>query len=326
MKRKFTLIGAFLSSLTTLAAAAPQVICSLDQPVISSQQSVKASAFSSASNLEFHWAANAGAFAGQPAEHSREATGQTVEWRSDNTQPGSYTLTVSNGAQGSPAACSLTVIVSAAEQRAITSTASSAQNYRGALLVSGHKELEGYGLYSYMLLGATPSAAERERFHTFIQVYLDKILKIKAVEGEIDSSKLNVTFMPVDSEPGQEVKPEKLPDWILDHYDFRRAQAILRRVPGNHGDGPYIFSSFHPVDFSASSVTKPYLLDDLSHAPPSVVGFFVDQFLAQTSQARFDQVSKIDEVAVTLREAIAYAAKAIPNASNAAAAWIVIGK
>ena len=327
-KRSSVLIAALIGCAVS-GVAAPEVICSPDQPVVWSEKSVKVSAFSSTPDLEFHWIANAGSFLAQGRESAREAIGQTVEWKPNGARPGSYMLSVTAGTQESRAVCSLTVFVTAEQQRSAVSSAShSAQNYRGALLVTGHKELEGYGLYSYMLLGAPPSDAERERFRTFVQIYLDKILKVKAMEGEVDSSQLNVTFMPVDSEPGSDVNTDKLTGWVLDHYDFRRAQAILRRIPGQHGDGPYIFSSFHPVNLSssASSVSKPYLFDDLSHAPPSVIGFFVDQFLAQTSQARFDQVSTVDKVALTLREAIAYAARAIPEARNAAATWIVLGK
>ncbi len=107
-----------------------------------------------------------------------------------------------------------------------------------ALLVAGGREAEGYGLYSYLLLGAPPDSGARERYLKAIEAFWAVVPDIAALEQYVPRAELNVAYVPVKSAPGATVAA----GWVLDSYDFARARSLLRYVPGAHCDGPYLLS------------------------------------------------------------------------------------
>src|SRR5271166_3715387 len=90
-------------------------------------------------------------------------------------------------------------------------------------------------------------------------------------------------------------------------YAFGLARrAPLARVTGDslHGDGPFIISSYRPLE-GPNSLTTPYIFEDLSSVPPDVVEFWVQQFKCPTSQERSRDKETVSSVALRLRTAIA---------------------
>ncbi len=314
---------------------APRIVCSLDHPVVDTYGSVTATALADASgsqSLQYHWKAEGGSFVAQSpdartdrsAAAVTEATGSTVEWVPHGTHAGSYTLRATvrdmNGLLGT---CALSVVV-AQKQRSIGNPSAPAAQFdrgiEGALLIKDRSERKGYGLYSYLVIAAPPVGSDKERVQKFIQTYLDQILAVKALESYFKSSQLNLTYLPVDSEPSDKVTV----DWVLDHYDYARAQFLLASFPEKHGSGPFIVSALHPVG-GPGTVTGHYVFEDLSSVPPSAIQFWIQQFMSQTAQERFWQPNTLDAVALRLRTAISIAAAGLPDVRNAVASWIVIG-
>jgi hypothetical protein len=187
-----------------------------------------------------------------------------------------------------------------------------------ALLVRGQPQQPGFGLYSYMLLGAPPDDEAQARFLAFINSYLQLIPDVKGLEGSLKPAALNITYMPVDTAPPDNFDAA----WVLQHYDYGQARALLAGIPGTSGRGPFIISALKPLDGS-EGMPRPNLFEDLSGKPASVVQFWVNQFLIQTTQQQFWQASTLKKVALNLRTAIAYAAEGFPMVQKALPASLV---
>jgi hypothetical protein len=317
--------------LSALAAAQPEdlssaglldIVCSLEQPVVGPHEPVKATVLVNAvepQSLQYRWKANAGGFVTQSSQISDEASGPTVEWNPNGIASGSYTLTVTvTNAEGSLGSCSVVVVVGKEERSA--SEVPSTREIRRALLLKGRAESKGYALYSYMLLGAPVNDSNRERYQKFVQAYLDRIREFKELESLFLSSQLNITYLPVDSEPSEPCDT----DWVLEHFDYERARFLLASVPGTHGDGPFIISSYHPLQ-GPNTITKPYIFEDLSSVPPDVVALWVQQFKSQTAQERSWDKETVSRVVLKLRTVIAIAAIALPDVQKAVFQWIKLG-
>lgn len=299
------------------SAGALELVCSLDQPVVGPHESVKATVLVNVpepSSLQYRWQANAGGFVAPGAGLSREASGSTVEWNPDGIASGSYTLTVTvTDGKDSSGSCSLVVVVGQEVRSAsLPAGAAFGRELRRALLLKDRSEGKGFGLYSYMLLGAPPNDSNYERYKKFVQAYLDRILNLEQLQRYFLPSQLNVIYLPVDKEPPDTFTT----DWILDHFDYERARFLLASVPGIHGDGPFIISSYHPLQ-GPDSLTAPYLFEDLSTVPPEVVEFWVQQFKSQTAQERSWDKQTVSRLALKLRTGIAIFARALPNVQKA---------
>jgi hypothetical protein len=289
--------------------------------------------------LMYQWTTTVGDFSiSDPSTPQRWVkkvdTSQAVWWPRD-LDPGSYKISAMaaspSGSLASTQSCSVTIVVAHGTRAAQVGPAFPANgNSRPALgtygydtgralLVQGHPQRIGFGLYSYMLLGAPPDQEAKQRFLNFITAYLNLISDIKGLESSQSKTALNITYLPVTSDPPDNVGP----GWVLDHYDFGRARMILRSVPSARGRGPFIISALQPLDGS-SGLPTPNLIEDLTGKPAGVVEFWVNQFLVQTTQQQFWQASTLRSVALNLRTAIAYAAEGFPMVQKAIPASIVL--
>ncbi len=143
-----------------------------------------------------------------------------------------------------------------------------------ALLVGNEPEGQGYGLYSYLLLEAPPTQENFRLFQSVLAACLREIPNVERLEklGSPRES-LNVTYIPIAEEipqaPSKRTTKENLrwwSQWVLDHYNYNRAQAILAKIKKNPGRGPYIISTLSPVS-STRTDTSPILVQDLSDLP-----------------------------------------------------------
>ena len=175
-----------------------------------------------------------------------------------------------------------------------------------ALLGPGARELEGYGLDSYLLLGAPPGAAVRERYVKSIEAFWTVMLDVRALEEYVPRSELNVAYVPVKAAPGASVTAE----WILDNYDYARARSLLRHLPGAMRDGPYLVSALKPL---AGGGGSQYLLQDLSSVPPHLAASWVKEFLNQAAQERFWDQRTGARLALKLRVTIGVLGEGLPE-------------
>jgi hypothetical protein len=320
---------------------AVKAVCSLDQPVVGPQESVRATAMADSpdtKSLEYRWTANGGGFIAQQPDAKGDsssqslghsAQGATVEWNSGESPSGTYKLSVDVSAKGKHfTSCALDVVVREKQRVTVDSATPGEAPYRirepkAELLVSNRQERKGYGLYSYFLLVTPPDGPQTERLQKFIATYLNEIWKVKQLESYYANNQLNATYLLVDSVPSD--RKELSADWVLEHYDYARARLLLSSLRPKHGPGPFIVSSLHPVT-GRGPVSGPYLLEDLSSVPVSVLPFWVQQFMRQTAQEKFWNTNSVDAVALRVRTAIAIAAAGLPDVRNAVASWIVLGK
>jgi hypothetical protein len=190
-----------------------------------------------------------------------------------------------------------------------------------AFLVSGGNEGDGFGLYSYLLIGAPPSAADRNAYLAVFEAALRLMRPVGELSRALKSSQLNATFIPVKKSPDAEPDPQ----WLVNNYDYSAGTEMLVRagIRGN-ASGVYIVSVRAPL--SRGSPAPPFLVQDLSHVPPSLASTWVTLFINQAAQERFWNTNTIDGLVAKLRLAIAVTAEGVPSVKNAIATWISISK
>jgi hypothetical protein len=186
-----------------------------------------------------------------------------------------------------------------------------------ALLGAGGQESEGYGLYSYLLLGAPPGAGTRERYLKAIEAFWAVVPQIAALERYVPRAELNVAYVPVRSAPGPSVSAE----WILDNYDHARARSLLRYLPGSHRDGPYLVSALRSLGGGAPASGQ-HLFQDLSGVPPHLAASWVKEFLNQAAQERFWDERSGAKLALKLRVTVGVLGEGLPEVRKALDGWI----
>jgi hypothetical protein len=160
--------------------------------------------------LRYTWVATAGRIEGRGAE---------ARWSLADLRTGTFAATVKAGdGESTSSECRMRVIV----RRDVQGRGPSRET-GGAFLAAGQSEAAGYGLYSYLLLGAPPSESSRERCLKAIEAYLTLVPDVMSLESmcRAASSTSSIFFyLPVRGEP---VKPLS-GQWVLDNYDYARAQ------------------------------------------------------------------------------------------------------
>lgn len=208
------------------------------------------------------------------------------------------------------------------------------------LLTPDERELPGFGLYSYIILGA-PDAANRERHLRLIEAYLNfpdaarlerYLSRIRKVRGEEVRRTLNATSLLVTERAPETIIAKwnardfrSVAEWILGHYDHARAQALFRRMGRNMQRGPYIISSLSPL---GDSKTSELLLQDQSPVPATLVELWVKEFLFQSAQEKSWERRSVDAMAGRVRTMVAAAEgpPALRNAMGGLITWTTLTK
>jgi hypothetical protein len=314
------------AALATLVAVAPApatepvtLACSAERPAVPLGTSVRVRAWTNAGHgapVRYTWEVTAGRVDGGGSE---------VRWDLDGVRPGRYAAIARvldpSGVRGE---CSLRVLVTADAgtrgQSAPRSPAAArpARETGSALLVAGQQEAGGYGLYSYLLLGAPPAAGARDRYLKAMEAYVRLIPDLAALERYVPKGELNAAYVPITEAPPGAATPE----WILDHYDYARARSVLRMLPGRTRDGPYIVSSLTALAGGDATASAPVLLQDLSAVPPHLAEAWVREFLNQTAQERFTEARTRDQMVVRLRLVVGILGAGLPEVRSALDNWI----
>ncbi len=161
-----------------------------------------------------------------------------------------------------------------------------------AFLVGNAPEAAGYGLYSYVLFGTPPTAANRDAYLQAVAAYLEYIPPIGEMEQNVPRRQLNITYLPITESPPPDVaafRPTvsgtgsaRAATWVLDHYDYGRARLLLSRLGPRHGEGPYLVSSLRPLSAGAAAEGE-RLRQDLSGAPADFMHVWMGEFLKQAA-------------------------------------------
>lgn len=290
----------------TAAAVSPVVSCSLEKPVVWTQEKILLRVWpvQTSRTTQYRWSATGGRIEAQSTE---------ARWDFAGVEPGYYTATVrSIDVAGSGDTCSVQVVV---EERP-----GSRGTYRESghdLLVKNVSESEGYGLYSYVLLATPPDDSSRERYLKAMEAFLQLIPIVADLEKYFERRQLNITYVPVTTSPESPPSAE----WILDHYDYARARFLMRSLPKAGRQGVYIVSSLKPLSGTAVRC-DPCLSQNLSLVPPHLVFRWMNEFLNQAAQEHFWDVSNAKELMLRLRTTIAILAIALPDVRKGLNEWI----
>lgn len=179
-----------------------------------------------------------------------------------------------------------------------------------------NQELPNFGFYSYVLFAGSPTDLTRDRYEAtlraFVQVITDENDLLPAA---VPQKELNITYLPVSGT----VRSGAAVTWLVEHYDYAKAQMLLRKLPGDlRTAGPYIVSSVHPL---SSGVPGPFLFQDLSVAPPSLIVAWMKEFMVQASRQDSWNERTTAQLVSKLRTNIEIAALALPDARSVSADW-----
>jgi hypothetical protein len=230
-------------------------------------------------------------------------------------------------------------MTTAAEKMTTAAEILAAQRSTGrSFLRSNESEAPGYGLYSYLLLAHPSSGKVRERYLAAVKGYLGHFNETTSLELRIPKEALNVFYVLVGDVPVTQqgatttaakaasepilTSTDEAALWIVDHYDYTRAQSILRLIPGKHEDGPYIVSFEEPLTGRVRMLNGKYLYQDLSAVDPSIVPAWLQFFEEQANKPAFWQEDKIEKTLLTLRDKIAQAASHISDVKESLKEWI----
>lgn len=291
-----------------------RLTCAPERPVVVPRERIHTTAWASDPEppLRYQWSATAGRIAGEGAD---------VLWDFAAVAPGTYTATVTAAGGGGSTSCSMSVVVmDPADSRG-------ARRIPGKAFL-GVKEADGYGLYSYFLLGSAPDASSRDRYASALEAYVSLMPDILSLETYSRRVELTITYVPLERRALADLEsstpPSVTPAWILEHYDYAHAAVLLSALPGRHRDGPYLVSSLTPLSGS-TAVTGPHVFQDLSFVPPHLAAAWIRVFLNQTSQERFWMPEAPTLLALRLRTAIGIVAVGVPDLPRVLATWIASG-
>jgi hypothetical protein len=191
-----------------------------------------------------------------------------------------------------------------------------------SLLYDNSREESGYGLYSYILFGAPPNDATRDRYFAVLRSFIN-FPSTEDMVKQVSRKQLNVTYLPVKGQPDSSSS-----DALLGAYDYARAAGLLARIScKDHGTpcgpllgGPYIISTTKPLS-DQTSLSQHFLYQDLSAVPARIVPLWVDEFMKQSAMPNFWQKRNGLQIALNLRTAISVLADASAPAEAAAGAW-----
>jgi hypothetical protein len=310
------------------AQAAPlAVACSPDRPTARAEETVTVRAWASPGTtvVSFAWSSPTGRL---------EAQGAEARWLLGAAAPGSHAATVRvTDSAGSQADCLVRVLVRGAQRRtrgalppparapapAPPAGTTLPRETGSAWLVRGEGEADGYGLYSYLLLGSPPTDAHRARVLEVLSTFTRLIPDIQALEPYVARRELNIAYVPLTERPDAGVTAA----WLLDHYDYARARSVLRLVGRGH-DGPYFVSTLRPIGRAGggAGTVRPVLVQDMSGVPVHLVGAWVKEFLNQAAQERFWEERTGRQLVVSLRLTVAVLAQGLPEVRQALDDWI----
>ncbi|MEA2080368.1 MAG: hypothetical protein U9P00_11025 [Pseudomonadota bacterium] len=193
------------------------------------------------------------------------------------------------------------------------------------LLAANEPEQPGYGLYSYLLFASVPTDANRDHYLQAIAAIITIPDVGELVEAGFLARELNITSIPVrmplhDGEKGlSQQNVARMSEWILEYYDYARARYLLKRLPGTHESGPYLLSTFSPLEGEDGTVES-FLRQDFSRVPDSRAGLtyaWVREFLERANQPRLWDEWTMKMFVQKLRLAIAVLGENVPPVINA---------
>lgn len=247
----------------------------------------------------------------RPVSYRWTATGGTIEdsyptaqWSFGMVPPGQYSATFHMQGQDTAATqCTVNIFVDDCIPPKVFTRSEGSRETGSDLLSSHMKEMAGYGLYTYLLLSSPPGEQTITKYEYFVRTFLRMVPEINALERHIPPSQLNVAYLPVTSFPPQQLPKNELVTYILANYDYARSRSILRLLPGDHRNGPYIVSFPSPITGHQATV-KPFLVFDLTIFPPEMIDSAIKEYLCQAENEAFYEERSLPRLALNISNTV----------------------
>jgi len=305
-----------VSLVIVVASAQAEMVCLPSAPSAQVGSSVTLNAwYGGAKGVkpEFKWSVTTGAI------HSENGV---TTWDLKGADPGATYADVDamvNGAKAATCEIQLVVEVEGEEPKHRGPGATIQMSGRGFLTAS-QSEPDGFGLYSYILFGSRPAAADRDRYIAILDAALRLLKPTNDLVTRIKAFQLNSTWLPITSLPASDPDSK----WLVDNYDYTSAAVFLARAGIKNPDAIYLLSVRSPL--SKAAPTPPFLKQDLSHVPADLASTWVTLFINQAAQERFWDSNTFAGVVAKMRLAIALTAQGVPNVKTAMGTWLSISK
>jgi hypothetical protein len=208
-------------------------------------------------------------------------------------------------------------------QQQLSGSANRATGY--SLWKTGAYEDSGYGLYSYVLLSHKPSATEKFKYKFFLEAFL-RLPDSSGLGESLPQGQINITYIPVllTSTDWQTLSVEEQAEFVLNHYDYARAVAILSQLQGGTNSGPSIASASKPL--SQNPHQRPVLFQNLSSAQPDLMDAYVDGFVKQVARKNFSEASTLESFQLPLRNLLEVTATGLGLSKDAVKSWVTFFK
>lgn len=202
---------------------------------------------------------------------------------------------------------------------------------RHTFLEVGQQEERGFGLYSYILFKSRPTVLNKSLYLEMISQTLRRAPKLDGhKDRDTRKKELNVTYFLIQTAaPKTEMKPEPMAEWILEHYDYRRAGKIMRKAGVLKQSGPLLLSAFQPLTSAASQIGSNSLIQNFSKIPPdrkNLISAWVNTFFNHVSIPQKWDDTSLSHLMLDLRTGIARAASSMPLIRESLMDWIKVYK
>lgn len=192
-----------------------------------------------------------------------------------------------------------------------------------AILLAQQKEEAGYGLYSYALISAKPTASELPK----VKAYLTALLELPtaaSVEQYVPRKRINITYIPLRRLPAnwEGMATADQVDYVVSNYDYARAEVDLACLSKRTGPGPVIISLLKPLD--PGEHPSPVLVVDLTSAEPQLAQNYVNYFKQQAGKREFWQEKALERFSLTLRNGLEVAAVGLGMSKDSVSSWVKI--
>jgi hypothetical protein len=291
-----------------------EIICLTEQPAIVEGEAAILKVWArtlDSQPIPLHWQVTEGHIEGQGAEVRWDLSAVKVEPKEGRKEL--VAIAKATDPKRHEARCAVEVFVGKKE-----SVKPDRGTIRGENLLSGRRYLlpgespePGYGLYSYLLLGAPPrDKEETARYLKMIEAYLVVLQDVdEYMQRHVRPSKLNATFIPLKRTPESGNSNSEWASNVLAAYDYATAQILLGGLDEPYQEGPYLISALKPF----SETNTVYLVEDLTGVVPELAWDCVRLFTYLAAQERSWSEKSLQRLSVSVRNLIAVGGRVAPD-------------
>jgi hypothetical protein len=208
-----------------------------------------------------------------------------------------------------------------------------------SFLIGARAELPDYGLYSYLLFSKPPTTESRGRYVAALKAFLAHP-PAPSWEELLPHGNLNIFYLLLEDTPPEEIArclrhtcdpvENAIIEWILNHYNYARAQIILRRIGRANRPGPCIATMTAPLSLPMDvSLARPsaapsggeaaplVLIQDMSKTQAHLVSDWINLFIAKATGEGSARHQNLQALLLHLRTALDGYAKGLPEVFKA---------